>query len=223
MAVFAVLFTFVIWFALFAGFLILSGYGLYRMAQHGGIPSPWMAFVPVASSYLTGLLAERAYYTYNGRVRKLAWWSVLTQLFPLVFLALYMVSFFRFASNPMAGEAEVLGLLPMFFLCFFSFLVPVALYGYCLYYIFRDYSPDNALLYTIVGVLFNIGFVFFLVERDTVPVSVTGFGAYPYGRPKYDRWHRWNRIPPQQYGPGGYPPQGGGPGTTGPGDYYRNR
>ena len=63
-----------LWLAIMVGLIILSGFGLYRMAQHAGVPSPWMAFVPVASSYLTGLLAERAYYTYNGRTRKLAWW-----------------------------------------------------------------------------------------------------------------------------------------------------
>ena len=50
-----------IWLGVMVGLIILSGFGLYRMAQHAGAPSPWMAFVPVASSYLTGLLAERAY------------------------------------------------------------------------------------------------------------------------------------------------------------------
>lgn len=210
-----------IWLGVMAGLIILSGFGLYRMAQHAGAPSPWMAFVPVASAYLTGLLAERAFYTYNGRVRKLAWWCVVTQFLPLVFLGFYMASIFRFTANDMAAEAEFTGLMLWFLLYFVSILAPMILYGYCLYYIFRDYSPDNAVLFTLVGVLFNISFVFLLIERDTVPVSVTGYGVYPYGRPKYDKWHRWNQVPPQQYGPGGWPPQGGGPGTTGPQDYYR--
>ena len=86
----------------------------------------------------------------------------------------------------------------------------------------RAAEKPSSVLYTILGLLFGISFVFFLVEMNTVPVSVTGFGAYPYGRPKYDRWHRWNQTPPQQYGPGNWPPQGGGPGTTGPQDYYRS-
>lgn len=213
------------WLAIMVGLIILSGFGLYRMAQHAGVPSPWMAFVPVASSYLTGLLAERAYYTYNGRTRKLAWWCVIANVIPLGLFAVFAAFFFRtvIAAGGALAPEEVAGMTPLMYLLNLVALLPAILYGYCLYYIFRDYSPDNAILFAIVGVLFRISFVFLLIERDTVPVSVTGFGAYPYGRPKYDRWHRWNQMPPQQYGPGSWPPSGGGPGTTGPGDYYQNR
>ena len=213
------------WLAIMVGLIILSGFGLYRMAQHAGAPSPWMAFVPVASSYLTGLLAERAYYTYNGRTRKLAWWCVIAELFPLVIFGVFMGFFFRtvIGMDGALGPEVVMRMTPFVYLINGIALLPMILYGYCLYYIFRDYSPDNAMLFAIVGVLFRISFVFLLIERNTVPVSVTGFGAYPYGRPKYDRWHRWNQTPPQQYGPGSWPPPGGGPGTTGPGDYYQNR
>ncbi len=214
-----------IWLGVMVGLIILSGFGLYRMAQHAGAPSPWMAFVPVASSYLTGLLAERAYYTYNGRTRKLAWWCVIANVIPLGLFAVFAAFFFRtvIAAGGALAPEEVAGMTPLMYLLNLVALLPAILYGYCLYYIFRDYSPDNAVLFAIVGVLFRISFVFLLIERNTVPVSVTGFGAYPYGRPKYDRWHRWNQTPPQQYGPGSWPPQGGGPGTTGPGDYYQNR
>lgn len=213
-----------IWLGVMVGLIILSGFGLYRMAQHAGAPSPWMAFVPVASSYLTGLLAERAYYTYNGRTRKLAWWCVIANVIPLGLFAVFAAFFFRtvIAAGGALAPEEVAGMTPLMYLLNLVALLPAILYGYCLYYIFRDYSPDNAVLFAIVGVLFRISFVFLLIERDTVPVSVTGFGAYPYGRPKYDRWHRWNQTPPQQYGPGNWPPPGGGPGTTGPQDYYRS-
>lgn len=212
-----------IWLAIMVGLIILSGFGLYRMAQHAGAPSPWMAFVPVANAYLTGLLAERAFYTYNGRARKLAWWCVAAELFPLVIFGVFMGFFFRtvIGMDGALGPEVVMRMTPFVYLINGIALLPMILYGYCLYYIFRDYSPDNAMLFAIVGVLFRISFVFLLIERNTVPVSVTGFGAYPYGRPKYDKWHRWNQVPPQQYGPGGWPPQGGGPGTTGPQNYYQ--
>lgn len=222
MAFMAVLLFLALWLGLFVGMFVLMGFGLYRMAQHAGAPCPWMAFIPVASSYLTGLLAERAYYTYNGRTRRLAWWCVIANLIPLGIFAIFMAFFFRTvfaAGGPPAPEA-IVGFSPMVYLLNLVAIAPMVLYGYCLYYLFRDYSPDNAVLFTIVGVLFNISFVFLLIERNTVPVSVTGFGFYPYGRPKYDRWHRWNQVPPQQAGPGNWPPPGG-PNTTGPGDHYR--
>ena len=204
-----------VWLAMMVGLMILTGYGLYCMARHAGIPNPWLAFLPVANVYLTGLLAERSYYTYNGRVRKLAKWSLILNLLPVVeFIIIYGI----LMTSVVTGDEPVVALLFTipFLLTLTALLV---IYIYCYYYLFRDYAPENAVLFTIITVLFNIGFIFLLVEKDTVPVSVTGFGVYPYGRPKYDKWHRWNQMPPQA--PGGYPPQGGGPGTTGPGDYYR--
>ena len=38
---------------------LLFAFGVYKMAKNLGLPSPWMAFVPVASSYLLGLIAEK--------------------------------------------------------------------------------------------------------------------------------------------------------------------
>ena len=208
-----------LWLAMAVGLMLLNGYGLYRMAQHAGIPSPWMAFLPVTNAYVIGLLAERSYYTYNRRVRKLAKWILILNLLPIVeAFVLYGIVAVSVVNGDEPAAALLL-ILPFFLTVIAAFVVSV----YCEYYLFRDYSPENAALFTILSVLFGIGFVFLLVEKDTVPVSVTGFGVYPYGRPKYDRWHRWSQMPPQQYGPGGYPPQGGGPNTTGPGDYYQNR
>lgn len=208
-------------FLLMVGMMILSGLGPYRMARHAGIPRPWMAFIPVANLYLIGLLAERSYYVYKGRGKKLSRRSVIFALIPLAAsLVLYAALLFSiFYHRIDALYAPVILLFPLWILSFIPALVN---YVCCLYYLFRDYAPDNAVLYTIISILFRIAFVFLLVERDTVPVSVTGFGAYPGGRPKYDRWHQWSQMPPQQYPPGAYPPRGGGPGTTGPEDYYRN-
>lgn len=205
---------FILWLGLFAGLVFLCGFGLYRMAQHAGIPSPWLAFLPVAQMYVMGLLAERSYYVYSGgRRRRLARWGVISQLLPFAMMLVMMVFFLPIALNGGGDETILMLLMPLYFL---SFLFAMVLSVYCTYYIFRDYAPDNAVLYTIVGTLLNISVIFFLVERNTVPVSVTGFGVYPYGRPKYDRYHRWYQQPPPPLGPGGP-----GPNTTGPEWYGR--
>ncbi len=184
------------------------------MAQHAGIPSPWLAFLPVAQMYVMGLLAERSYYVYSGgRQRRLARWAVISQL-ALAALAVVIAAVFFPAAYSGEGEMAALLLVPLYFLLF---LFAMVLSLYCTYYIFKDYTPDNAVLFTVIGMLAGITMIFFLVERDTVPVSVTGFGVYPYGRPKYDRYHRWHQQPPQ-------PPAFGGPGpnTTGP-EWYRQQ
>ncbi len=203
----------ILWLGIFAGVIFLCGFGLYRMAQHAGIPSPWLAFLPVAQMYVMGLLAERSYYVYSGgQRRRLARWTVISQL-ALAALAVVIAAVFFPAAYSGEGEMAMLLLVPLYFLLF---LFAMVLSLYCTYYIFKDYTPDNAVLFTVIGMLAGITMIFFLVERDTVPVSVTGFGVYPYGRPKYDRYHRWHQQPPQ-------PPAFGGPGpnTTGPEWYGR--
>ena len=146
------------WLAIMVGLIILSGFGLYRMAQHAGVPSPWMAFVPVASSYLTGLLAERAYYTYNRQPRSLAKWLVILNLIPLVGAPVFGLAFLTGFGGVGASWTPIL---PLLLLVALPGLLATALLIYCQYYIFRDYTPDNAVLYTILGLLFGISFVFF--------------------------------------------------------------
>ena len=193
------------------GVLVLKGFGPHRMARHAGIPHPWMAFLPVANAYLLGLLAERSCYTYKGQTRKLGKCCVVLLLLPLLGFLLYGLSFLGAVNSRMEGLAVI----PLFLLVLVPLVAAEILQVYCLYYVFRDYAPKDAVLFTVLHVFTGIGFIFLIVERNTVPVSVTGPGDYPYGRPKYDRWHRWSPPPPPSCA-GGYPPQGGGPDASGP-------
>ena len=57
------------------GVQILCTFGLWRMANHAGVPHAWLAFLPVGNAYVTGMLAERAIYTYTGKRSRLALWT----------------------------------------------------------------------------------------------------------------------------------------------------
>lgn len=171
--------------------------GLYQMAKHAGIPNPWLALLPYGNGYVMGLLAERSIYTYTGKARRVAFWTVLLQV---------LASTGAFFTIPLAlSHSDFNGVVAVACLLLFGAgLAALVVFWYALYYIFKDYAPDNVLLYFLLGIFFNIYWIFLLVERNTVPVSVAGPGPYPYGRPKYDKYHRWYQ--PQ---PPGYPPQGG--------------
>ncbi len=190
-----------IWLGVMVGLIILSGFGLYRMAQHAGAPSPWMAFVPVASSYLTGLLAERSLYCCTGRRLRLALWTPALQgigtcgALMVVGLAL--------------ADADFSGLVVA--------ALVLTLVGWVAGTVFS--------LYTVLSILFGFQFIFLLIEMNTVPVSVAGPGPFPYGRPKYDARHQWSPAPAPGYGyPQGYSqPQNGGQGYSGQGpQFYQN-
>lgn len=195
--------AFAFYLVIFAAVWVLVNFGLYRMAAHAGIPRAWLTLVPVGNAYVMGLLAERAVYTYTRRTHRLAFWMVILQALPLASLALLTLPLLIGA-----GGRSLMMLLVL--LLSVTAIAGTILNFYALYYIFKDYSPDNALLFFLLGILFNIYWIFLLVEMNNVPVSVTGFGVFPYGRPKYDKYHRWRQGPPP--GPGPY--------TTNPGQSY---
>ena len=193
-----------VYLAVFAGLFVLTSFGVYRMASHAGVPHPWLGLVPFGNAYVTGLLAERSVYVYTDKKRSLAFWCPIFQalalvgLMAVVGLALLDADF---------GFWVVISLL-VFFVGFTVYLV---LSIYCQYYIFKDYSPDNSTLYIVLSILFHIHWIFLLVEMNTVPVSVTGFGVWPNGRPKYDRYHQWQAGGPASPYPA---PPSQGPYTT---------
>ena len=68
-----------VYLAIIIGLSALLGFGRYRMAKHAGIPHAWLGLVPFGNAYITGLLAERAVYTYTGKKRSLAFWYLIAQ------------------------------------------------------------------------------------------------------------------------------------------------
>ncbi len=189
------------------GVQILCTFGLWRMANHAGVPHAWLAFLPVGNAYVTGMLAERAIYTYTGKRSRLALWTPALQ--GIALMGLMMV------AGLIIIESDFNAFVALALLILFAgSILGTILYFYAIYYVFKDYAPDNATLYTILGILFGIYWIFQLVEMNTVPVSVTGFGPWPGSRPKYNRTHQWSPSQP----PAGYPgqPYPGGPYATNP-------
>lgn len=163
--------------------MAVTGLGLWKMAKNAGMPYAWVAFLPVGNGYVTGMLADRSRYFYTGRAPRLglAFWLPVVQVLP------FFGGLGLFGLMVLGGTIFNF-LVGLFFVSFFAGTVAaVVLYFFAIYYIFRDYAPDNVLLYTVLGILFNICWVFLLVEMNTVPVSVCGPGPFPGGRPKYGR------------------------------------
>lgn len=176
----------------FLVFWVLMSFGVYRMAKHAGIPHAWVALLPLGNGFVTGLLAERALYTYTGRQKKLALWNPVLQALGVVGI----MGVIGLALLDMDFNAWVVVSLVVFLA---GSTAAWVVYLYSLYYIFKDYAPDNATLYTVLGIVLGIYWIFLLVEMNTVPVSVAGYGPFPYRRPKYDRFHQWQAGPMPQY------------------------
>ena len=164
-------------------FYLFNGLGLYKMAKNAGLPNPWLSFVPIANNYLMGKLAERASWYGSGK----------TLPFAKIFLWGYL--------GYLAATLLAILLPPLYLFISFAGLALSVFVYIALYYIFKDYSPSNAVLFLILSILFGLYPFFLFALRNRVPVSVAGF--CPGGQPKY-----------QPYG-GGQPPQPGSGGYTG--------
>lgn len=195
---------------------LLYAFGPYRMAKHAGVPHAWVGLLPIGAGWLLGLLAERSLYAGTGRRSRLSVWTPLMQ--GIAFLGLGLVIYLIAIDSDFNGLVAFAAIAILV-----GSVAGTIFFFYSLYQVFRDYAPDNAVLYTILGILFNIYFIFLLVEMNTVPESVTGPGNFRNGRPKYDSNHQWNAAPPQygySQGYGAYPPPQGGPSFTSQGYTY---
>lgn len=164
-----------------------SGYGLFRMSQHAGLPRPWLAFFPLARVWHVSRLAERSYRFRHPKEPRDFLARNLLSFLPLLLLPL--LCFLPEAADALGGfwgETLVVALM-----CWFLFS---AFHSY--EWLLKDYAPQKELFHT--SCLFIIPCRLFR-ERDTVPASV--YGSVPKDRPlpKYDKNHRWKRNPPPKY------------------------
>lgn len=162
---------------------VLQSVALYRMAKNAGMPSPILAWVPVASGYLLGLLCERASFRRTGRTWK---FSVLLPVLELVSYLLYGITTsqrgitFSFSSGGFLGLAGTV-------------VTAIALYN-----LYWDYAQGQEALYTILSVVFGgLGqAVVLFILRDRVPISVQ-YSQYP----EYPQYPQYPRYPQDPKGP----------------------
>lgn len=174
------------------GIYALRSFGLYRMAKNTAMPNPWLAWVPVAHEYLAGKMADR-FTASQGKKTRYAFWMLLCYgLFVLSFLlfmgavmffAIGMVAFESIANQGAAGGILLLvALLAMYALLLLGALAATVLRIVAHYYLYRDFEPNNTVLYTVLTV-FGLDFICKLLIKDNVPVGIAG--RYPHGQPKY--------------------------------------
>lgn len=163
-----ILFTSLVALAVGGAIYLLQAFGLYRMAQNLGLPSPWMAFVPIASSYLLGLVAERD--SEGRRTLKYSLILLITQIATAVFSGGYFLALlaFRLSGN--------WGIFVMFYLIYGSLSIASSVFYYiALYRVYKLYDPDNAPIFIILSIFFSISVpILLFILRNRQPVVAYG-------------------------------------------------
>ncbi len=166
-------------------FYILQAIGIYKMANSLGIAYPWISFIPVANSYTFGKVASRYIKRDGSASAKFEIWLLVLQiLMTITAILLVITAIIAIVSIVGFADAAILDDSAMTLSMFSSFIPVIILYvvtfGLALAYniiyyvalwrIFSIFSADNATIFTVLSVLFNIlPPIFLFVIRNSNP------------------------------------------------------
>lgn len=152
---------------------ILYSLGLYTIAMRRGIHHPWLAWIPFGGDWILGSIADQYQYVAKGRVknrRKV----LLSMVIALVVLLLVffgvmialLVSLVNTEFNMNADESQMI--LPLILTGVVSVAICVVtlitvVYEYVCYYdLFQSTSPDNSVVFLVLGIFFSFLLPFFV-------------------------------------------------------------
>ncbi len=153
--------------ALLIAMYLFFGIGLHKMGKTLGIEKSWMAFVPYASSYLMGKIAECAPVSEGKKRRKysslLLWWNIIVTAVYVVgcvgILIAAVVSGMAVSATE-TTEAVAMAPIALILICLiwamvlFAIAIVSSVYFYmALHKIYKIFSPDNAVAFTVVSIV----------------------------------------------------------------------
>ena len=154
---------------------VLEGKTLSAIARRRSIEKPWLAWVPVGSSWLLGAISDQYRYVVHGQVRNrrklLPWliaalYAVITVFF--VILGIWMVASISAAVT--SGEEAFLSVYLRGFIAIYLFMLVyigigavASVFQYMAYYdLFRSCEPKKSLVYLLVSIFTAYPLPFFL-------------------------------------------------------------
>lgn len=174
---------------------VLEGKALSAIARRRGLDKPWLAWVPVGSSWLLGSISDQYRYVVHGQVRnrrKLLTWlaAVMYAALTVMYTALWVWVVSSIAAGVSSGEEAFMmtyfgGVIFLYLLLFaiYGVLAVCSVFQYMAYYdLFRSCDPGKSLVYLLVSIFAGCPLPFFLYScrnkdlgmppRTDVPASV---------------------------------------------------
>ena len=162
-AIFAALGTIIL---LFGGLLladyIMSSLGLMRLAKRRNIPSPWLSWIPVASSWITGSLVDE-YDFRNGFSRGWKHWLLWSTTAAIVSLIWYTVESITVEElmQHYYNSAHIGIIALRLFICLIVLIIAGSITNglnyVCMFKIYESTVPEKALKYFLISLLVPLG------------------------------------------------------------------
>lgn len=176
---FAVVYIFIMLFMFAAAIAmyVLEAVGLYTIAKRRRLRNPWLAWIPVGNVWIMGSLSDHYKKEAKGLIKNRR--KLMMGLYIAMYALLFVFFFCFFAGGIIAGMTSesvevspvaVLLILAAFAVYFAVFAVAIAasVFMYmCCYDIFMSCEPDNAVLFLVLGIVFNVTLpVFLFINRN---------------------------------------------------------
>lgn len=152
---------------------VLSAVGIYRIAKRRGIHHAWLAWVPVGNSWLLGSISDHYQYVVKHKMTKRR--KVLLILNVILFAVSVLFSGSVLIGNLAAigsgtatatnGSGAVWGIILMvlYYWLVLGLSIAVTVVAYIAYYdLFQSSKPGYAVLFLVLGVIFNVTLPFFV-------------------------------------------------------------
>ena len=147
---------------------VLNAVGLYRIAKRRGIHHAWLAWVPIGCNWLLGSISDHYQYVAKQKVtskRKVMLILSLILVACLFVLAGGVVALVL-ATEGMAGDAAMVLAVALMLIAYLGMLglaIAITVFCYIAYYdLFRSCKPGNAVLFLVLGIIFNVTLAFFV-------------------------------------------------------------
>lgn len=134
----------------FLVFFLLQAFGLYRIAQRKGIEHAWLAWIPIAQTYLYAEIIGQEIKVGNTAIPH----------FPWAYLGV------TYGASIIAG---ILSVIPFFGAILAGLVAPLVylISVYVMYLFFKLFKGDDAVVYTVICAIFSIVFpIMVLILRD---------------------------------------------------------
>ena len=155
---------------------VLTALALYTIARRRGLKNPWLAWIPVADSWLLGSLSDQYRYVVKGEHKSkrkiLLFFRVLITIMWISLMGLLVRLCFHAVGSAFWGSInddqifqilhQALNLLVVF-LPLIGISIAYAVFRYmALYDIYKSLDPANSVLFLVLSVLFGVTEPFFL-------------------------------------------------------------
>lgn len=197
---------------------ILRSIALTRLSQNRQFDNPWIGWIPFCSGYALGRISDdinikRGKVTNHRKI--LLGTNIATGALELIGVGVVisaMVLLIQQSINYGSAYADETAIVPVLAGCFLvlSGLIVAIVYTVfsyiALYNVFKDYAPNNAVLYLVLSLLVGgSDTIILFIIRNKAPVPpMPPYGGYPYPPQQYGQYY----MPPAG-APNGQPPQPG--------------